>query len=364
MKTKDITAALEQWAPKAYQENYDNCGLLVGDLEQEVTGVIITLDVTEQVISEAVEAGCNLIIAHHPLIFKGLKRITGSHWVERCVTQAIKKDVAIYAIHTNLDNVRTGVNHKIAEKLGLEGLKILSPKADTLLKLVSFVPVDHKEAVLQALYEAGAGQIGEYDHCSFQLQGVGTFRPSDKANPVIGSGNVDEEVNETRLEVIIESHLQGRILSALRSSHPYEEVAYYLHPLINTNQEVGSGMTGKLSKPMEASDFLDYLKKSMGLNTLKYTELCKKEVRTVAICGGAGSFLLSKAISNGADVFITSDVKYHEFFEADSKIIFIDIGHYESEVFTKELIHDFLTQKFANIAFHLSRVVTNPINYR
>ena len=364
MKIKDITSVVEQWSPPTYQEKYDNCGLLIGDESTELVGILITLDVTETVIEEAIEKKCNLIISHHPLIFSGLKKIGNSHWIERCVTKAIKNDLAIYAVHTNLDNIISGVNYKISQKIGLKNIQILSPKKETLFKLVTFVPLENREQVLSSLFQAGAGAIGNYKECSFQSEGLGTFTPTESANPTIGEPNKPAQVDEVRIEVIIRSYLKAQILSVLRNIHPYEEIAYYIQPLANQNQEVGSGMVGLLDTPMKSDDFLDYLKKSMSLNSIKYTELCKKEVSKVALCGGAGSFLLKTAIESDADIYITSDIKYHDFFEADGKIILADIGHYESEVFTKDLIHDFLMEKFANIAFHLSGVVTNPVKYR
>lgn len=364
MQIKDITNYLERLAPPAYQESYDNSGLLVGSPQAEVSGILLTLDVTEEVIDEALTTKSNLIIAHHPLIFKGLKRLTGKHWVERCVIKAIKHDIAIYAIHTNLDHVHTGVNRKIGEKLGLQNLKVLDPKgAGILSKLVTFVP--HKDAneVLQAMYDAGAGQIGNYDHCSYQVDGTGTFRPGEAANPHIGSHQQDETVKEKRIEVIFPTFLSGKILKALKDSHPYEEVAYYLSSLDNVNQEVGAGMIGELPEAMDSLDFLKKLKTVMNTPLVRHTPLCKPLVKKVAVCGGAGSFLLRKAMSSTADVFITGDFKYHDFFEADKQLIIADIGHYESEQFTKDLLYDKIREKFTNIALRLTEVETNPINY-
>jgi len=363
MRIKDITNYLELLAPLSYQESYDNSGLLVGNPSEEIKGISITLDITEEVIDEAIANGDNLIIAHHPLIFKGLKSLTGKHWVERCVIKALKNDIAIYAIHTNLDNVHTGVNRRIADKFGLQQLKILSPKKDTLTKLVTFVPEPDTDEVLNALYSAGAGEVGNYDHCSFQVSGVGTFRPGDDANPHIGELNKNETVNEKRIEVIFPNYKTNRVLSALQKSHPYEEVAYYLTSLVNSHQEVGSGMVGELPKVMPANEFLLWLKETMHTNCIRHTALCNTTVKKIAVCGGAGSFLLGRAKAEGADVFITGDFKYHDFFEADNKIIIADIGHFESEQFTKDLLYDILSEKFANIAVRLSEVLTNPINY-
>jgi len=363
MIVKDITSKLEEWAPLAYQESYDNCGLLIGDQNQQTTAVLITLDITEEVIEEAHDTGCNLIITHHPLIFGGIKNITTQDWVGRCITSAIKHKMAIYAIHTNLDNVITGVNAKIAEKIELQNLEILSPKSDTLLKLVTFVPSENAKKVTEALYSAGAGTVGAYDKCSFLTDGIGTFRPSLEAKPTIGQRGEVTSVEETKIEVLVPSHLQSSIIKSLKEAHPYEEVAYYLTPLENKNQEVGSGIIGQLSEPMDARDFLKKLKDQMNLEVVRHTTPAKPTVQRIAVCGGSGSFLLPHAIQKNADVLVTADFKYHDFFEADNQLMIADIGHYESEVFTKELIHDYLSQKFANIAFHLSEVVTNPIIY-
>lgn len=363
MKVKDITQYLESLAPRSYQESYDNSGLLTGEPSQEVTGILVTLDCTEDVVQEAIDRGMNMIVAHHPIIFKGLKKLTGSNYVERTVIKAIRHNIALYAIHTNLDNVHTGVNKKIAEKIGLKNLEILVPKKDTLLKLVTFIPHAQAETVLKALHEAGAGQIGDYKNCSFSVEGTGTFMPTGDADPKIGSIDKQESVKEIRAEVLFPAHLEAPILGALRKVHPYEEVAYYVSRLENENQEVGSGMVGELEAPAEPIEFLKRLKSSMNLNTVRHTRLPDKKVRKVAICGGAGSFLLPHAIRSGADFLVTADFKYHEFFDADGKITVADIGHYESEVFTKELIIELLKEKFPTFAVNFSTTDTNPIRY-
>ncbi|WP_436516575.1 Nif3-like dinuclear metal center hexameric protein [Ekhidna sp. To15] len=363
MQIKDITHFLESWAPLSLQESYDNSGLLIGENDDSINQALVTLDITEEVIDEAIATKSDLIIAHHPFIFRGVKRIGNRHWIDRCIRKAIKHDIGIYAIHTNLDNVYTGVNHKIAEKLGLQKTSILRPKSETLSKVTVFVPTADKETVLSAMFAAGAGNIGNYDHCSFQAEGTGTFRGNESSNPTIGEQGKDEQVNETRIEVLVANHQLGAVLSAMNQSHPYEEVAHYIHPLTNVNQEVGSGMIGELDVAMKTEDFLAYLKNQMDLQVIRHTELVNKEVKTVALCGGSGSFLLNKAIRKKADIFITGDFKYHDFFEANGDIIIADIGHYESEVFTKELILDALTKNFTKFAFRLSKVDTNPIKY-
>ena len=363
-RIQDVISYLEQVAPPAYQESYDNATLICGSRGDAVAGILCTLDCTEAVVDEAITLGANLIVAHHPIVFKGLKSLTGRNYVERTVIKAIKHDVAIYAIHTNLDHVATGVNKRICDKLGLIDTKILQPKKQILNKLVFFVPVKDKDSVLDAVFAAGAGQIGEYKDCSFQVDGTGTFTPSEKANPYIGERGKQQSEQEARVEVILPAFQSNRILNALKKAHPYEEVAYYLSSLENENQEVGAGMVGVLEEPMDAEIFLDYLMEKMNLKTFKHTALAKTKIQKIAVCGGAGIFLLSDAKRAGADVFITSDVKYHEFFDADGQLILCDIGHYESEIFTKELLGELLSQNFPNIALYLTKVVTNPTSYR
>jgi len=337
--------------------------LLTGDSTWPVRSVLVSLDCTDQVVEEAVKSGCNLIIAHHPIIFKGLKKLTGSNYIERAVIKAIKHDIAIYAIHTNLDNISQGVNKKIAEKLGLKNLSVLSPKKDTLMKLVTFVPQENAQQVLDALHETGAGQIGDYKNCSFQSAGIGTFMPTGESQPHIGKIDKVEHVNETRLELVFPSHLERRLLTTLRSSHPYEEVAYYLTRLENENQEVGAGIVGEMEVALEPIEFLKRLKVSMNTACVRHTAPIEKKIKKVAVCGGSGSFLLPKAIAAKADVFVTADFKYHEFFDADGKIIIADIGHYESEQFTKDLIKEVLGKKFTTFAINFSKTITNPISY-
>ncbi len=363
MTISDIIAQLEQLAPPAYQESYDNSGLLIGHPAAAVKGILLTLDCTEEVIAEAVEKGCNLVIAHHPIIFKGLKSLTGRNYVERTVIAAVRHDIAVYAFHTNLDKVKGGVNGMIADRLGLEQRRILAPEPGVLRKLVFFVPTRHAKEVLSAVYDAGAGEIGHYSRCSFQTEGTGTFRPGTGARPAIGEVGSEEEVQETRAEVLLPAHRQGQVMAALRRAHPYEEVAYFLHDLGNSHQEVGSGMIGHLPEPLGIPDFLRHLKQRMDLPLIRYTPVHRKEIRTVAVCGGSGSFLLKNSLQAGADAFVTADYKYHEFFDAEGRIMICDIGHYESEVFTKELLHNYLSEKFGNFALYLSEVISNPVKY-
>ncbi len=360
---KEITHFLEAIAPLAYQENYDNAGLITGNLTDKVTGVLVTLDVTEEVVYEAITRNCQLIVAHHPIIFRGLKKLTGKNYVERTIIQAIKNDVAIYAIHTNLDHVKNGVNAKICQKIGIQNPQILAPKSEILQKLTVFVPTENALALRQALGKAGAGNIGKYSECAFSVRGEGTFRPHEHANPHIGKANQLEKVPEERIEVIFPTYLQQRILTAMKATHPYEEIAYFLHSLENKNPDVGAGMYGKLAKPMDEATFFNHLKISMNLTAFKHTTPRHKPIQSVAVCGGAGGFLLQRAISVGADIFITSDYKYHEFFDAENQIIIADIGHYESEIFTTNLLADMLMNQFDSLSIKLVETNTNPIQY-
>ena len=363
MILKELCNCLEHWAPLAYQESYDNCGLIVGDRSAELSGVLVSLDCVESVVDEAIEKGCNAIVSHHPIVFKGLKSFTGKNYVERTVLKAIKNDIAIYAIHTNLDNVHTGVNKMLADKIGLINTKVLVPKKEVIKQLITYVPTGNAETVRKALYSVGAGSVGEYSECSFTVSGKGTFKGSQNSNPVIGEKGISKVVVEERIEIIFPSYMESLVISALKKAHPYEEVAFSVLNLANENQNVGSGMIGELSEAQNSLDFLNSLKNNLKAEGVRYTKIRESKIKKVAICGGAGSFLLQAAIRSNADVFVTGDFKYHEFFDAENKILIADVGHYESEQYTKDLIADFLRKKLPKFAVHLSEVNTNPINY-
>jgi dinuclear metal center YbgI/SA1388 family protein len=360
----DIVRSLEAIAPPSYQESYDNAGLLTGSGSWECTGVLTTVDVTEEVVMEAVASRCNLIVAHHPIIFGGLKRITGRNYVERTVIAAIKQDIAIYAIHTNLDNVVAGgVNGRIAKKLGILGGRPLLPREGTLQKLYCFVPVDHLESVRAAVFAAGAGHIGGYSECSYTGEGTGTFKGGDGTQPFAGQPGNRHYEKEGRLEVVVPGHLSREVVQAMIAAHPYEEVAYDLVPLVNPHPGVGSGLIGELAEEMGEETFLDLVRQAFGAAVIRHTRLTGRTVKKVAVCGGAGSFLISKALSAGANFYITSDVKYHEFFDANDRLVIADIGHFESEQFTVELLFEVLREKFRNFAVLKSVVETNPVKY-
>jgi dinuclear metal center YbgI/SA1388 family protein len=363
MLIHQITNFLETIAHPSLQEDYDNAGLLTGNAKDVCTGVLISLDCTEEIVQEAIDNNCNLIVAHHPIIFGGLKKINGKTYVERTIIKAIKNDIAIYAIHTNLDNVLHGVSGKMAEKLGLENVQILAPKNNILQKLIVFVQPENSAKLKAALYAAGAGNIGNYYHCSFTSTGIGTFTPGQHANPTKGAIGIADTSNEEKVEVIFPAYLQSNIIKAMKENHGYEEVAYDVLNLANTYQDVGSGIVGNLPKPMAESDFLAFLAKTFNQKLIKHTAFTGKMIEKVALCGGSGSFLTNAAKAAGANVYITSDVKYHEFFDAEGKLLLADIGHYESEQYTIDLLFELLSNKFLNFALLKTGRNTNPVQY-
>ena len=363
MKIKDVITSLELLAPPSLQEGYDNAGLLTGDENMDCSGILVSLDATEAVVNEALKKGCNLIVSHHPVIFSGLKKITGKNYVQKTVIKAIRNDIALYAIHTNLDNVLNGVNGRIASLLGLKNISVLSSKENQLKKLYTFVPVEHADKVRQAIFDAGGGHIGNYDECSFNAKGFGTFKGGANTDPYVGKPGELHKENEIKVEVIFPAWLEGRVIKGLLTAHPYEEVAYDIIKLENKFSSLGSGVIGELDQPMTEAEFLKGLKEKFDLKVIKHTQLMKKHVSKIVVCGGAGSFLISSALAAGADFFITSDIKYHEFFDANEKIVIADIGHYESEQFTINLLQEFLEQKFPTFAVLKTEVNTNPVRY-
>ncbi len=363
MKIRELTQYLEGLAPLSYQESYDNAGLLVGNPDDEIRSGLISLDCTEDVLDEAIDKGCDIVISHHPIVFKGLKKLNGKNYVERVIIKAIKHNIALYAIHTNLDNIFGGVSSKLAEKLELESHVVLQPKTGLLKKLSVFVPRTHVETVREALFNAGAGAIGNYDQCSYNTVGYGTFRALEGSDPSIGEVGLQERVEETKVEVVYPVDRERAVLLAMYHSHPYEEVAHDILSLDNSLYTVGSGAIGNLPSPMRGEAFLAYLKEKLHLHVIRHTRLLDTPISRVAVCGGAGSFLLSEAKRSGADIFISADYKYHEFFDAEDEIVIADIGHFESEQFTQELLLEIIRKKFVNFAVLLTEIETNPIKY-
>ena len=363
MTVKDITNYLEELAPLQYAEDFDNVGLLVGNYNSQVTGVLVALDTLETIVDEAISKKCNLIVSFHPIIFSGLKKLNGNNYVERVLLKAIKNDIAIYAMHTALDNSFMGVSAKMAEVLGLTNTKVLLPKQGLIKKLTTYAPTNDAEKIRTALFKAGAGNIGNYDDCSFNTDGIGTYKGNENSNPTLGVKGKLHSENETFISVIFEKHLQNNILKALFEAHPYEEVAYDIVTTDNLHQNIGMGMIGELADPLTGQDFLNFVKQQFNLQCIKHSKILDRPIKKVALLGGSGSFAIDSAKHLGADIYISSDFKYHDFFKADNHLILADIGHYESEQFTKNLIVDYLTKKFRNFAIVLSEKNTNPINY-
>jgi dinuclear metal center YbgI/SA1388 family protein len=363
IRVKDMITILEEVAPFSIQEDYDNSGLQLGNPEKEVKRVLVCLDVTPDVVNEAVALECDLIISHHPILFKGIKRLTGEHYAEQVIIEAIKKDIGILAVHTNLDNVYSGVNHKLASILGLQHLKVLLPAIDRLKKLVTFCPVKHVETLRTGLFEVGAGTIGDYDSCSYNVEGYGTFRAGEKSNPFVGKTNELHIEPEVRVETIFPDYLEKDVIRALITHHPYEEVAYDIYRLDNVFDKVGTGLVGVFEKSIDEEVFLDLIKNKLNIPCLRHSPLTGKKIKKLALCGGAGSFLLNKAVASGLDAFITSEVKYNQFMDASGHLLLVDAGHYETEQFTKELIAEIIQKKLINFAVLISKVNTNPVCY-
>lgn len=363
MKIKEVVSALEQFAPLPLQDGFDNAGLQIGLTDAEIAGALLCLDVTESVLDEAIALGCNLVISHHPLIFKGYKSITGKDYVERCILKAIKNDIVIYSAHTNLDNATGGVNYRIARKIGLKNVRILAPKEGYLLKLVTFVPLTHAEKVREALFSAGCGHIGNYDACSYSLKGEGTFRALKGSNPFVGQEGELHKEEELRIETVLPVYKKGQALKALLQAHPYEEPVFDFYELKNSWAQAGSGVVGELEEPETETAFLKRLKKTFEVGCLKHNKLSGKLIQKVALCGGAGAFLLPNAIQQSADVFITGEMRYHDYFGHEAEILIAEIGHYESEQYTREIFYEIIQGLFPDFEFYCTKVNTNPIKY-
>ena len=363
MKIEEIIAIMEQWAPPVYAEDFDNVGLLVGAAASNCSGVLITHDVNETVVEEAIEKKCNFIVCFHPILFKGLKRITGQDYVQKIILKAIQNNIAIYALHTALDNHPQGVSYHLGQCLGLTHQKTLVPQKNSLYHLTTYVPEKNKEAVLEALHQAGAGQLGHYSQCSFSNPGEGRFKGNIQSQPALGEKEALTSVNEVLIRVLVPKHAQSKIISALHQTHPYETVAYELVALANTNPSIGMGSIGQLPTPMDTAAFIKHVKQAVNIPTLRHSKCSKQKIESVAVLGGSGSFCIDAARKQGADALVTADLKYHDFFKAEKDLLLIDAGHYETEHFTKKIIHQHLTKKIANFAVTLSTVNTNPVIY-
>jgi dinuclear metal center YbgI/SA1388 family protein len=363
MKIKTLTSYLENYAPLAYAEDFDNVGLIVGDQNQNLKGVLVSLDTTEEVVDEAIENNCNLILGFHPIVFSGIKKINPNNYVNRAVIKAIKNDIAIYAIHTALDNAFHGVNRAICDKIGLKNNRILIPQAGTIKKLTTYVPLKDAEVLREKLFEVGAGNIGNYSNCSFSLEGKGSFKGNENSNPVVGQKGKTHYEKEIQVNIIYTKHIENKVLSQLFQYHPYEEVAYEIETLENHNQHIGLGMVGEFDEGISEVDFLNLLKDKFKTPCIRHSALLNKPIKKVAVLGGSGASAISKAKASGAEAYVTADLKYHDFFKAEKDMLLVDIGHYESEQFTKELLYTFINENFTNFAIVLSNINTNPVQY-
>ena len=363
MKLHQLIEVLEEMAPTSYAEDFDNVGLLVGDRNQVINGILVCHDALESVIDEAIQQNCNLVVCFHPILFSGLKKITGKTYVERAIIKAIKNDIAIYSVHTALDNHQNGVNKIMCDALGIKNPKMLVEKQDFIHKLVTYAPTSHANKIRQALFDAGAGGIGNYNNCSFNSEGKGTYQGDENSNPVVGEKHEYVEADEVKIEVTFEKHLQNKVLKALFDNHLYEEVAYEIYKTENKHQNIGLGMIGELATAQNEKEFLLFVKQTMKTAVVRHSELMEKKVKKIAVLGGSGAFAISAALAKGADVLVTADLKYHDFFQAENKILLADIGHFESERFTKNYIYEHLTKKLHTFAVILSEINTNPVNY-
>jgi len=363
MIVKEVIDYLDEFAPLCYAEEFDNVGLIIGDYTQKVKGILVTLDSTELVIDEAIKSKCNVIISFHPIIFNDIKSITTKTYVERVIQKAIKNNISIVAMHTSLDNSIKGVNNVICKKLGIKNYKILIPKSGTIKKLTTYIPSENVAKLKSEIFKIGGGSLGKYENCSFSYKGLGSFKGNEKSNPKIGSKLTYTETQEVCVNITFLKHLEQKVINALQENHPYEEIAYEITTLDNLNQNIGMGMVGELNSPMDEKKFLNFLKKKMKSKLIKHSKKLGKKIAKIAVLGGSGSFAIENAINSGAHAFITSDLKYHDYFKAENKILLVDIGHYESEQYTKNLIFNFLTKKIPNFAIVLSKTNTNPIMY-
>ena len=363
MNVKEVIDYLDEFSPLCYAEEFDNVGLLIGDYNQKVNGILVTLDTTESVIDEAIKSKCNLIISFHPIIFNDIKSITTNTYVERVIHRAIKNKISVAAMHTSLDNSIKGVNSVICKKLGIKNYRILIPKEKTIKKLTTYIPSERVDKLKSEIFKIGAGSLGKYDNCSFSYKGLGTFKGNNKSNPKIGSKQTYTEIEEICVNITFLKHLEQKVIQILKKNHPYEEVAYEISSLDNYNQNIGMGMIGELDSAMDEKKFLNLLKKKMKSKAIKHSRKLGEKVKKIAVLGGSGSFAIENAISSGADAYVTSDLKYHDYFKAENKLLLVDIGHYESEQYTKNLIFNYLTKKIPNFAIVLSKTNTNPIMY-
>ena len=364
MTIKDVTTFLEQKFPLYLQEDFDNCGVQCGDVRQEISGAMVCFEMSEQVIDEAIDKGCNLVISHHPLMLKrGICKIVPTDRVGAMICKALAHNMVLYSMHTNIDSGEGGGNDAFAEKLRLRNVKVLEPHKGMYRKLVVFVPKENAETLKSALFAVGCGVQGNYDSCGYTLHGQGQFRPLEGANPHIGEENHLEHVDEERVEMIYPTGLQRAVVQAIYDNHPYEEPAFDLLPLENESRTIGLGRIGELPKELPVSDFLGYLKDNLGFIHCRYCGDETKMIRKVAVCGGGGSSFIDLAIASGADAYVSGDFKYHDFFKSYQKTLLVDIGHYEGEFFIKNIIFNLLNEKFSTFATLISKMESLEVKF-
>lgn len=367
MLIKEIIDAIESIAPLPLQEEWDNCGVQVGPTDNECTGVMVCVDCTPVVVEEAIAMNCNLIVSHHPLIFGGIKQLTGKTEAERCVINAVTAGLTIYSSHTALDNSPNGISHRMASLLGLEDVDVLVPREADQLKLVAYVPVSKLDDVRLALFDAGAGAIGNYDFCSFATDGRGSFRALDGANPYVGEVSQLHFEDESRLEVLLPRWKRRDVELALRQVHPYEEPAYEFSEVVAASRPAGSGCVGHLPQPMTVAQLALFAKERFGCQAVRLScyhgDPMVHTVRRVAVCGGAGGSFIGAVKRSGADAYITADLRYHDFVDYGKRLALIDVGHFNSEQCAKEIFYQLICEKFPNFAVHTSKNEKNPIQY-
>ncbi len=368
MIVNDVIKYLEGWAPKETAWQKDNTGLQIGATESKIKNIFLCLELTEIALSEAVEKNCNFIITHHPFIFQPLKKIDITNDKNsKLIEKIIKNDITLYSFHTNLDFTKNGVSFALAKKLDLKNISFLENQESNQFKLVVFVPGNNLNEVLDAIFNSGGGKIGEYEKCSFQVPGKGTFEGSENSNPAIGKAQNFEKVDEIRLEILIDSWNLKKVISAMIEAHPYEEPAFDVYPLQNKNVNFGFGAIGNLENSLSENDFLNFVKEKLNLINLRFVKGKSGSIKKVAVCGGSGSDLLKQAILQKADAFITADVKYHTFHDAEDEILLIDAGHYETEILVfdevKTKLEKLILKYNSDSEIFVFSQSTNPVRY-
>ncbi len=362
IKCSELMKFMEEFAPVNLAEDYDNVGLLIGSRNQEIKKVLVCLDVTTKVVEEAVEKKVNLIVSHHPIIFKGLKRIVEEDPKGRLLYKLIRNGIGVYSAHTNMDFTHGGINDTLANLLGLSNIRNLKKhKEDRFFKIVVFVPEQNTDTVREAMCSAGAGWVGDYSDCTFMVKGTGTFKPLEGTNPYIGSKGNLEKVEEYRLETIVPQKKLKKVVNAMIEAHPYEEVAYDVYPMELSLKEYGFGKVGSLVETQKLDKFISTVKEKLNVKSVRVIGSVKKEIRNVAVfCGSFDTDVINSM--NGVDVLVTGDMKYHDALDAaEMGLCIIDAGHYSTERIMVPRLAWILSQRFASVDIETSILEENPI---